>query len=86
MIRRRVHDASADEQLAGRRASQKHSSKAAGTMAAAGEAAAAAADCMLERRGEADMDHGGEERGCRMQFTAIFDCVIAIFAPLPPKF
>ena len=21
-----------------------------------------------------------------MQFTAIFDCVIAIFAPLPPKF
>ena len=55
MIKRRAHDASADEQLAGRRASQKYSSKAAGTMAAAGEAAAAAADCMLERRGEADI-------------------------------
>ena len=63
MIRRRVHDASADEQLAGRRASQKHSSKAAGTMAAAGEAAAAA-DCMLERRGEADMVAKSEVAGC----------------------
>ena len=32
------------------------------------------------------MDHGGEVRGCRMQFTAIFYCKIAIFAPLTPKF
>ena len=64
MIKRRAHDASADEQLAGRRASQKHSSKAAGTMGAAGEAAAAAADCMLERRGEADMVAKCEVAGC----------------------
>ena len=63
MIKRRAHDASADEQLAGRRASQKHSSKAAGTMAAAGEAAAAVADCMLERRGEADMVAKSEVAG-----------------------
>ena len=32
------------------------------------------------------MDHGGEVRGCRMQFTAIFYCKIAIFAPLPRNF
>ena len=64
MITRRWHDASSFERLAGRRVSQKHGSKAAGTRTAAAEAAGPAGGRRRGRRIKQKADEHGFSSGC----------------------
>ena len=64
IITRRWHDASAFERLAGRRVSQKHGSKAAGTRTAAAEAAGPAGGRRRGRRIKQKADEHGFSSGC----------------------
>ena len=64
MITRRWHDASSFERLSGRRVSQKHGSKAAGTRTAAAEAAGPAGGRRRGRRIKQKADEHGFSSGC----------------------
>ena len=64
MITRRWHDASSFERLSGRRVSQEHGSKAAGTRTAAAEAAGPAGGRRRGRRLKQKADEHGFSSGC----------------------